>query len=590
MNIDTKTMPFTIASLRAGYLGGVLELAAVFAVVRNRIAAHNNNPIWLYLADDLALAREFDRVRALDMNTHPLWGIPFAVKDNIDVGGMPTTAGCPAFARMAHADAPVVAALRAAGAIVVGKTNLDQFATGLVGTRSPYGEVHNAIVPAMISGGSSSGSAVALALAQVAFALGTDTAGSGRVPAALNGLVGIKPSRGLLSTRGVVPACRTLDCVSLFTRDIADSAVLLPLVRTCDPLDAYSRQSTLDASLAEKIVIGVPRADQLAFFGNHEASALFTSALNQVRASGADIVEIDFLPFIEAGQLLYEGPWVAERFLVAKKLLAAQPDALLPVTRAIIGGGEHLKADEAFAALYRLQSLRRAIEPVLATVTAILTPTIGTHFTRAQVAADPVRLNTELGYYTNFMNLLDLAAIAVPHGRFASGLPAGVTLFADHGSDFKLLSLAAKLFPDASGAYVPPADDMPRLDILVCGAHMLGLPLNAQLTGRGAIFREAVKTASCYRLYALPGGPPFRPALLRVAPGEAGGSINAEIWSLPASRWGDFVQLIPAPLGIGTVELMDGRQVKGFIGEGYAASGARDITALGGWRAFLATG
>lgn len=589
MSHDDFSIPFTVAALRAAYLAGATSLEAVFATVRSRIARHADNPVWITVVDDVALAREFDRVRSLDPASHPLWGMPFAVKDNIDVGGMPTTAACPAFARMAHADAPVVAALRAAGAIVVGKTNLDQFATGLVGTRSPYGEVQNAYVPGVISGGSSSGSAVALAFGQVAFALGTDTAGSGRVPAALNGLVGVKPSRGLLSTRGVVPACRSLDCVSLFTHDLADAARLLPLLRRHDPLDPWSRALQLDASLPERPVIGVPRADQLAFFGNAEAHALFAAAVAQV-AIGADIVEIDFLPFVEAAQLLYEGPWVAERYLVAKGLLTTQPDALLPVTRAIIAAGEGPGAADAFAAIYRLAALRRAVEPTLASVTAILTPTIGTHFTRAQVAANPVQLNSELGYYTNFMNLLDLAALAVPHGRFASGLPAGVTLFADHGSDARLLALAAQLFPAASGEAMPAvSDDVPRIDIVVCGAHMSGLPLNGQLTERGAIFRETVRTAPCYRFYALPGGPPFRPALVRVSPGEAGGSIAAERWSLPAARWGDFVQLIPAPLGIGTVELEDGRQLKGFIGEGCAVAGARDITALGGWQHFLAS-
>lgn len=588
MNSSNADMSFTIASLRAAYLSGSVDLADVFGQAHARIARHRDNPIWLYLADASALEREFARVRALDMATHPLWGIPFAVKDNIDVGGMPTTAACPALARMADADAPVVAALRAAGAIVVGKTNLDQLATGLVGTRSPHGEVQNAFLPDIISGGSSSGSAVALALGQVAFSLGTDTAGSGRVPAALNGLIGLKPSRGLLSTRGVVPACRSLDCVSFFTHHLADSAVLLSLLRVYDALDPYSRVLTLDAALPNKIIVGIPAPEQMEYFGNRQAPALFAAAVAQLRASGVDMVEIDFTPFIEAARLLYEGPWLAERFLVAKDLFASQPDALLPITRAIIGGGEQLRADDAFAAMYRLQALRRRIEPILAGVTAMLTPTIGTWFTRAQIVADPLRLNSALGYYTNFMNLLDLAAISLPHGRYDNGLPASVSLFADHGSDAKLLALAAQLFPAVAGGVVQVADDVSRLDIVVCGAHMSGLPLNTQLLERGAIFRAAVKTAPHYRLYALPGGPPFRPALLRVAPGEQGGSIDAEIWSLPAARWGDFVQLIPAPLGIGTVELADGRRVKGFIGEAVAAIGARDITALGGWREFLA--
>lgn len=589
--LSEEGIALPLATLRAAYLAGECTPAEVLALAKRRIVRDIDNPIWLCVADDLTLARELDHLRTLDPQAHPLWGIPFAVKDNIDVAGMPTTAACPAYSRMAHTDAPVVAALRAAGAVPLGKTNLDQFATGLVGTRSPWGEVKNAFVPEYISGGSSSGSAVALARGHVTFALGTDTAGSGRVPAALNGLVGLKPSRGLLSTRGVVPACRTLDCVSLFTAHLDEAATIFPLLRSFDSRDPYARVLKLDASLPAALKIGVPRAAQLEFFGNPESPALFAAAVAQARSAGAQIIEIDFQPFIDAAQLLYAGPWVAERYLVAKALLESQPDALLPVTRSIISAGRAPQAADAFSAMYRLQALRRSAEPVLAAVDAILTPTIGTPYTRAQIAQQPVQYNSELGYYTNFMNLLDLAALALPAGKFASGLPHGVTLFADHGSDLKLLRLAAQLFP-AGGATAPTIsgipDDIPRLDILVCGAHMSGLPLNAQLLERGAIFREAVTTAPLYRFYALPGGPPFRPALLRVAPGESGGEIAAEIWSLPAARWGDFVQLIPAPLGIGTVELSDGRKVKGFIGEGCAAAGASDITGLGGWRAFLA--
>ncbi|MFZ5755579.1 MAG: allophanate hydrolase [Pseudomonadota bacterium] len=578
---------FTVAALRAGYLGGTLDPAGVLALARQRIGRDSDNPVWLHVASETYLAGELQRLAALDPQTHPLWGIPFAVKDNIDVAGMPTTAACPAFAYAARADAAVVAALRAAGAVVLGKTNLDQFATGLVGTRSPYGEVRNACLPEYISGGSSSGSAVAVARGHVAFALGTDTAGSGRVPAALNGLVGVKPSRGLVSTRGVVPACRSLDCVSLFARDLADVAAVFPLMRAYDALDPWARPFTLDATLPPVPVIGVPQAGQLAFFGDDEARALFSATVTSLRERGVETREIDFRPFMDAACLLYEGPWLAERWLSVQPLPGTQPEALLPVTRAIIGGGEHLKTPDAFAAMYRLQALRREIEPLLAGITAIMTPTIGTPFTRAQIAEEPVRRNSELGYYTNFMNLLDLAALAMPAGQFGNGLPHGVTVFADHGADLKLQALARRLFPETAGGGSVP-DDVTRLDILVCGAHMSGLPLNTQLTERGALFRETVRTAPLYRFWALPGGPPFRPAMLRVAPGQEGGRIEAEIWSLPAARWGDFVQLIPSPLGIGTVVLEDSRTVKGFIGEGFAAAGAEDITALGSWRAFLA--
>lgn len=586
---------FSLAALRAGYLAGKFTPAEVLATAKQRIARDAGNPVWIALADDAALARELARLRTLDPATHPLWGIPFAVKDNIDVAGMATTAACPAFARMADADAPVVAALRAAGAIALGKTNLDQFATGLVGTRSPYGEVQNAVLPEYISGGSSSGSAVALARGHVAFALGTDTAGSGRVPAALNGLVGVKPSRGLLSTRGVVPACRSLDCVSLFAIDLADAAIVLPLLRGYDALDPYARALTLDASLPPALKIGVPRPGQLEFFGNAESAALFAAAVEQAHAVGAKIIEIDFQPFIDAAQLLYAGPWVAERYLVAKPLLESQSDALLPVTRAIIGGGAALRADDAFAAMYRLQSLRRQAEQVLATVDAVLTPTIGTPFTRAQVAAEPVLRNSELGYYTNFMNLLDLAATAVPAGFQHDGLPFGVTLAAPPHQDGPLLHLASRMQQALGGKLGATAHALPvaeALDLLpsgqvriaVVGAHLDGLPLNHQLTERNARLVSATQTAPRYRFYALPDG--RRPGLIRVQDG--GAPIACEVWEMPAEKFGSFVAAIPAPLGIGKLELADGSAVNGFICEEVAVADAQDITEYGGWRAWLA--
>lgn len=439
---------FSIAQLRALYSSGATTPHAVIADIRQRIVADSDNPIWLHVLDDTELAPYLAQLEQRAPESHPLWGIPFAIKDNIDLAGIPTTAACPAFAYTPTQHATVVQQLLAAGAIPVGKTNLDQFATGLVGTRSPYGAVKNAYVPEFISGGSSSGSAVAVARGHVAFALGTDTAGSGRVPASLNQLVGVKPSKGLLSTTGVVPACRSLDCVSLFAHDLTDAQLLLQLTQGFDASDVYSRRLPLHSTAVTDPVIAVPRQDQLEFFGNAEARQLFSKTLARLHSLPITLIDIDFTPFMEAARLLYQGPWVTERWLVAQALLENQPDALLPVTRSIIAAGKHFSAAETFSAHYRLAALRRAVEPILASVDAVLTPTIGSPYTLAQVQSQPLLHNSELGTYTNFMNLLDLAALAVPTDRFSNGLPNGITLFADAGSDNTLLALAAQCFPE----------------------------------------------------------------------------------------------------------------------------------------------
>lgn len=441
---------FSIAQLRQHYASGRETPASVLSQLRQRLARDAGNAIWIHVLDDNELAPHLARLSAMNPADYPLWGIPFAIKDNIDLAGVPTTAACPAFAYTPAQHARVVQQLLDAGAIPLGKTNLDQFATGLVGTRSPYGEVHNAYLPDYISGGSSSGSATAIARGHVAFALGTDTAGSGRVPAALQQLVGVKPSRGLLSTRGVVPACRSLDCVSLFAHDLADAQLLLDITREFDAGDPYSRMMTPVNAVPATPVIGVPRIEQLEFFGNDEAQHLFAKTVNRLHRQAVTVIDIDFTPFREAAALLYQGPWVAERWLAARELIENHPEAMLPVTRSIIAGARHFSAADAFAAQYRLATLRRQVEPLLASVTAILTPTIGSPCTRAQVAAEPVLRNSELGTYTNFMNLLDLAALAVPTAHFANGLPNGVTLFADHGSDLTLLALAQQLFPETT--------------------------------------------------------------------------------------------------------------------------------------------
>jgi allophanate hydrolase len=538
-------------------------------------------------------------VRALDgkdPQNLPLYGVPFAIKDNIDLAGIPTTAACPEYGYVPQRSATVVQKLIAAGAIPIGKTNLDQFATGLVGTRSPYGAGRNAFNPEFISGGSSSGSALAVAMGLVSFSLGTDTAGSGRVPAAFNNLIGLKPSCGLVSTHGVMPACRSLDCVSVFSLTASDARQVLRVVEGFDPLDDYSRVVARRAFDAETFRFGVPRTDQLQFFGDSDYAKLFDAAVIRLQGLGGQRVEIDFEPFLDTARLLYEGPWVAERYAAIADFIARRPQALHPVTQQIISGATQRHAVETFQAQYRLQALRRQVAAVWNDIDVLLTPTAGTVYRITDLESDPIRLNTDLGYYTNFMNLLDLAAVAIPAGFRADGLPFGATLAAPAGSDEALLRLAGRAHDVESygcGNRLPieachsmPTDVAPGfIAIAVCGAHMRGLPLNHQLTARGGYFVRTDRSAACYRLYVLPGGPPARPGMMRVATG--GSAIELEIWALPEEQMGSFLTGIPAPLGLGKVLLADQAQVTGFVCESHAAADAQDITELGGWRAYL---
>ena len=531
-----------------------------------------------------------------DPATKPLYGIPFAIKDNIDLAGHPTTAACPAYAYTPEKSATVVQRLIEAGAIPIGKTNLDQFATGLNGTRSPYGAPGSALNADFISGGSSSGSAVSVAAGLVSFALGTDTAGSGRVPAQFNNLVGMKPTRGLLSTSGVVPACRSLDCVSIFALCSDDARDVLAVAKGFDAADPFSREDS-PAPLSSQVAgtrFGVPRREDLEFFGNHAGEKLFSSTLDRVAGLGGVVVEVDLRPFLETAQLLYEGPWVAERYVAIRDFFERNPEALHPVTRQIVGGGARPTAADAFAASYRLKELRRVTEAAWRNIDALVTPTAARHYTIAEMVADPIRLNSNLGAYTNFMNLLDLAGIAIPTGFQPDGLPFGVTLAAPAFTDTALLSVgdeihrSASLTLGATGAKMPPnrpaACSHATIKVAVCGAHMRGLSLNGQLVDRGAKLVQATRTAPRYRLYALPGEPPARPGMVR---DETGKGIEVEVWELPTSAFGGFVDGVPPPLAIGTVELADGESVKGFVCESYGVAEAADITELGGWRRYL---
>ena len=582
--------PLDIATLRRQYLVGSLQ---PLAVVQDILARIGDDPYraWIHRLPLEEIQKYVVALQDKDPAELPLYGIPFAIKDNIDLAGAPTTAGCPDFAYHPQRHATVVCQLINAGAIPIGKTNLDQFATGLNGSRSPYGACRNAFDPEYISGGSSSGSAVAVALGQASFSLGTDTAGSGRVPAAFNNLVGVKPTRGWLSTRGVVPACRSLDCVSIFALNTADASTVLSVVTALDGQDAYSRQALthgFDFGRAQSFRFGVPRADQLQFFGNQDAAALFQKNVVAMQALGGQKVEIDFLPFLKSARLLYEGPWVAERYAAIREFFETKQDAIHPVVREIIAGAKKFSAADTFDGMYKLEALRKEAALVWEKIDCLLTPTAGTIYRIAEMKADPIKLNANLGYYTNFMNLLDCAAIAVPAGFQSNGLPFGVTLVAPAHQDISLLHLAERLF-DSTGEATQQKLAAGRVRVAVCGAHLEGLPLNHQLTSRGAHLVTSTQSAADYKLYALPGGPPYRPGMVRVERGEAGSAIEIEVWEMAACEFGSFVAGISAPLGIGVITLANGDKVQGFVCERYALAEAEDITHFGGWRTYLAS-
>jgi len=543
-----------------------------------RIAEANRPEVWIALrAQDDAEAEAADvDARVAAGARLPLAGLVAAVKDNVDVAGLPTTAGAPSYAYDPAVDATVVARLRAAGAVVLGKTNLDQFATGLVGTRSPHGAVRNAWAPDRISGGSSSGSAVAVALGLVDVALGTDTAGSGRVPAALNGVVGVKPTRGLLPTTGVVPACRSLDCVTVFARDLALARRTVELLTGVDGLDPLARPDTGGRPASELLRVAVPAPAHLQGLAPGWAEA-FAAAVDTLRRSGVEVVEVDISPLLEAAALLYDGAFVSERTAAVGEHIAAHPDLvgtdLDPVVARIVSGGARFSAVDLLRDTERLERLGIAGRAALAGTVALLTPTTTAHPTLAEVAADPVGVNARLGRYTNFANLLDQSSLAVPCGT-VDGLPFGVMLTGAAFDDRLLAALAARLAA-------------PVLDLVVVGAHLAGQPLNHQLVAAGATFGEAVATAPHYRLHALDTTPP-KPGLVR-SPGD-GASIAGELWRVPAAGFATFVAALPQPMAVGPVDLDDGRRVTGFLCEPAALVGAHDITATGGWRAALAGG
>jgi len=571
-------------AIAADVQSGRRSAADVMAEVLERLAFYDTiqPAVWISRFDAEALraaAATIDR-RIAAGETLSLAGVPFAVKDNIDVLGLDTTAACPAFAYAPQRSATVIERLVAAGAIPVGKTNLDQFATGLNGTRSPYGIPRNAYHRDWVSGGSSSGSAVAVAAGLVAFSLGTDTAGSGRIPAAFHHLVGFKPTRGRWSSRGLVPACRTLDCITVFAGTMADAGLVDGIVAGFDREDAFSRPLA-DAVRARRR-IGIPRADQRPWFGDIESGFLYETALAGL---DAELVEIDMAPLNEAARLLYNGPWVAERTAALQDLLRDDPEAIHPVVRTIVEQGHAYSAVETFEAAYRLAELARMAEAMWAEVDLLALPTAPTAYRVAEMLAAPIALNANLGAYTNFVNLLDMAAIAVPAGHYQSGVGFGVTLMGPAGSDRSLIDAANKLFP--APAAPPPLDLEGRMEtvkLAVVGAHLKDMPLHWQLTSRDARFVGEAKTAPAYRLYAMADSVPPKPALVHSGDG---GAIALEIYELDMAAFGSFVAEVPPPLAIGTVTLEDGSLVKGFVAEPRATAGAEDITALGGWRRYL---
>ncbi len=578
-----------VASLAAAVTNGTTSAEAVARDVLGRLTRYDaiQPQLWISrVAPDALL----DAACAIDARlaageTLPLAGVPFAVKDNIDVAGLDTTAACPAFSYRPDRSATVVERLLAAGALCVGKTNLDQFATGLVGTRSPYGIPRNAYHRDYVSGGSSSGSAVAVAAGLVAFALGTDTAGSGRVPAAFNHLIGLKPTKGRWSTRGLVPACRTLDCITVFTNDTAGARLIDTVLADFDPADPFSKPLAHCAMTVSRI--GVPRRDQRQWFGDAASARLYDRAIDALAAS-ATIVEIHITPFQEAAQLLYGGPWVAERTAAIEALLQRAPDAIDPNVRAIVAPGAAIDAVTLFRGQYRLAELKRAADLLFDEIDALAFPTAGTTYRVREVQAAPIALNSHLGFYTNFVNLLDMAAIAVPAGARDNGTGFGITLIGPADSDHVLLDLADVYRSAADLPPPPPLDLEGRMDtvtLAVVGAHLRDMPLHWQLTSRDATFVTATETAPTYRLYAMADSVPPKPALVHSADGAA---IAVEIYEMDVAAFGSFVVDVPPPLAIGTVTLADGSSVKGFVAEPRALTGAQDITALGGWRAFIA--
>ena len=596
------SVPLSISELLNNYRKNNLSPREYIDDCRKKIEAFGDkNPAWIYRLNEQELELYLTNLEAANPEDMPLYGVPFAIKDNIDLANIPTTAGCPDFKYVPEKSAFVVEKLISAGAIPMGKTNLDQFATGLVGARSPWGPCHSVFNSGYVSGGSSSGSAVSVAEALVLFSLGTDTAGSGRIPAAFNNLVGLKPSRGILSNTGMVRACRSIDCISVFALTTNDAKLVLETAVGHDDKDEYSRPYLPPPNKEiDNPKVAVPLLEQLEFFDDIEYKKAHLAALDQAKSLGWQLVEYDFSIFFEAAKLLYEGPWVAERDAAYGDFAKNNPDSVLPVIHKIIEPAANISATESFKYQYRMQRLQREAKKLLSEVNFALVPSAPGHYLIEDVLSSPIQLNSQLGTYTNFVNLLDLSAIAIPAGFTDNQMPYGITLIAPAFSDHLLLQQASKwqqqqnlslgknlgkLDSKEIAAQRLNATNANWSEVLVCGAHMSGLPLNYQLINLGGRYLQSTKTSDCYKFYALSGGKIKRPGLIRV---ESNGlSIDVEIWQIPTHNLGIFLEGIPAPLGLGKVELENNSWVTGFICEPYAIETAEDISALGSWRTYL---
>ena len=596
-----------IDAVRQGYAGGQFTPRELMLYLTRRSAQFYAHNIWIHQLTATELEPYLQRLESGDRKKLPLYGVPFAIKDNIDLEGVPTTAACPEFTYSPDHSAYVVQLLVDAGAIPLGKTNMDQFATGLVGTRSPepWGPCRNAFDSETISGGSSAGSAVAVALGLVSFSLGTDTAGSGRVPAMLNNICGLKPSRGLLSMSGVVPACRTLDCPSVFALCVSDAQLVFSILAKFDASDAYSRANPWSNShsffgnSSDKVRVGVPRSDQLEFFGEESARQLFDQAVSNWQSLSAELVEVDVDPLLQAAKLLYEGPWVAERYCALETILEQRPDAVHEVVRKIVESAKNKDAIATFKAEYQLQTYRAYARGLFEQIDFLVSPTAPRSYLIRELIEDPITLNSNMGYYTNYMNLLDLCGVAVPAGFMSNGIPFGVTLIAPCFREISLLNQAlrwesqqrlpmgASVKIYQSDSNLPIVTTSNQIEVAVCGAHLSGMPLNWQLVERGATLIAETETSENYRFYALSGGPVKRPGLIRRD--SYGCRIKVEVWSMPQSEFGGFVSGIPHPLGIGKLQLINGEWVSGFICEEAGLAGAEDISELGSWRSYIAS-
>lgn len=594
-----------IPQLKAAYASNKLSPRQLMAQLSANAETLSDYNMFIHLLTESEREPYLQSLEATEINSLPLWGIPFVIKDNIDLAGIPTTAACKEYSYVPETSASVVQALISAGAIPLGKSNLDQFATGLVGTRSPYGVCHNAFDFDMISGGSSSGSAVSLALNLCSFSLGTDTAGSGRVPAAFNNLVGLKPTKGLLSTNGVVPAVRSQDVVSIFALNAQDANQVFDVAAQYDDQDEYARPASelTPPAWNTKPVLGIPDQNSLFFCDDPLAEKQFHQTVQHLVEMGYEIQEIDFSPWLETAKLLYEGAWVAERYVAIEDFFNANETQIDPTVCKIIAGARNLSAAQAYKGAYALQKAQRQTESLWQTIDCMVTPTTPSIFTIQQLQADPIGLNSALGTYTNFMNLLDYAAVAIPTGFRSDGLPTGITAFGPAGTDKRLLRLADVWqyeFVHTAGAKKTPVptpnaeafSDSQIIPLAVVGAHLTGFPLNDQLLERSAKLIQTTQTAPKYAFYELAGGPILKPGLVKIDPEnddikENGVSIEVEVWAMPKQHLGSFLALIPSPLGLGKVELMDGSQVVGFICEPNGIKGAKNISHTGGWRNWM---